>query len=205
MCLIWCLIILLALSGGLVYGNEATELHYKQLLYRDLTYLNVHAPLKMLNQSKAAAEIAASIISKRTLQWERDQDRQYHINHFLYQPVKYLVKNSKESILLATTASKLFMVRVALLVSYLPFYFLIAFVSVVEGLVQRDLRKFGGGRESTLLFHRAKLLIKPFFISVWLLYFILPITIPIHRFVIPSGIMFSLAVMLTMKSFKKYV
>ncbi len=205
MCLIWCLIVLGAFSGQLIYGNKVMEQHYKQVLHRDLTYLNTHAPVKIFNQSKAAAEIAASIMFNRSSRWASIQPHKLQINQLRYIPVKEFSKNISESIELIRISSKLFFVRVALLLFCLPFYFLLVFVSVVEGLVQRDLRKFGGGRESTLVFHRAKLLIKPFFIGAWVLYFILPISIPIHYFVIPSGILFSLAVMMTMKSFKKYV
>src|SRR3546814_18422025 len=48
-----------------------------------------------------------------------------------------------------------FLVRLLHLVLTLPLILLAAFVGLVDGLVRRDVRKFGAGRESGFFYHRA--------------------------------------------------
>ena len=42
-----------------------------------------------------------------------------------------------------------------------PAYLAIALMAVVDGLVCRDLRRFGGGLESGFLYHHLKTMIRP--------------------------------------------
>lgn len=58
----------------------------------------------------------------------------------------------------ALTGSQVIAIRAAILVSYLPWAGFLYALSLVDGIVQRSLRKYGGGRESSTLYHRAKYL-----------------------------------------------
>lgn len=49
-----------------------------------------------------------------------------------------------------------FIVRLLVLVLKLPPFLLAVFVGLVDGLVRRNIRKFGAGRESGFVYHRAK-------------------------------------------------
>jgi hypothetical protein len=46
-------------------------------------------------------------------------------------------------------------IRLAVMVSALPVFLLAGLVAVVDGLGQRDLRRFGGGREKGQVYHLA--------------------------------------------------
>jgi len=61
-----------------------------------------------------------------------------------------------ESYLIAAGFTVLtFIVRLLVLVLTLPLFLLAAFVGLVDGLVRRNIRKFGAGRESGFIYHRA--------------------------------------------------
>src|SRR5690606_11447281 len=67
-----------------------------------------------------------------------------------------------DSYLLAAAYTTLpFLVRLLVLALRLPLLLLAAFVGLVDGLVRRDIRRFGAGRESGFVYHRAKALLMP--------------------------------------------
>jgi integrating conjugative element membrane protein (TIGR03747 family) len=49
---------------------------------------------------------------------------------------------------------------------------LFTLVALVDGLVQRDLRRWGGGRESSFVYHYAKTAAMPLIIMAWVLYLV---------------------------------
>lgn len=63
------------------------------------------------------------------------------------------------------------LVLVLVLVLVLPLFIMAAFVGFVDGLVRRDVRKFGaGGRESGFIYHHAKALLMPQAVLPWVIY-----------------------------------
>ncbi|MGA4814808.1 TIGR03747 family integrating conjugative element membrane protein [Pseudomonas aeruginosa] len=54
-----------------------------------------------------------------------------------------------------------FLVRLLVLVLTLPLILTAAFVGLIDGLVRRDVRRFGAGRESGFIYHRAKASLMP--------------------------------------------
>ena len=59
------------------------------------------------------------------------------------------------------TVTQVFAVRMAVLTLAMPVFLLFGLVGVTDGLVQRDLRRWGGGRESSFVYHHAKRFIMP--------------------------------------------
>lgn len=58
----------------------------------------------------------------------------------------------------ALTGSQIIAIRAAILVSFLSWAGFLYVLALVDGIVQRWQRKYGGGRESSTLYHRAKYL-----------------------------------------------
>ena len=58
-----------------------------------------------------------------------------------------------------------FIIRFSILVLSIPLFIMAALTAVVDGLIRRDIRKFGAGRESSFIYHRAKKLIVPMIIA----------------------------------------
>jgi integrating conjugative element membrane protein (TIGR03747 family) len=52
--------------------------------------------------------------------------------------------------------TQVFSVRLAVLALAMPVFVTFGLVSIVDGLAKRDLRRWGGGRESSFIYHWAK-------------------------------------------------
>ena len=66
--------------------------------------------------------------------------------HKIYRPVA-------DFILAAMQVTQVFSVRLAILSLATPVFLLFSLVALVDGLVRRDLRRWGGGRESSFVYH----------------------------------------------------
>ncbi|GAH36588.1 unnamed protein product [marine sediment metagenome] len=98
-----------------------------------------------------------------------------------------------------------FLVRVVVLVMTLPLFALAAFVAFLDGVVQRDIRRFGAGRESGFVYHRARALIAPLALLPWGIYLSFPISIHPLWILLPSAALLSVAIRVTAATFKKYL
>ncbi|MGU0693669.1 TIGR03747 family integrating conjugative element membrane protein [Pseudomonas aeruginosa] len=98
-----------------------------------------------------------------------------------------------------------FLVRLLVLALTLPLFLMAAFVGFVDGLVRRDVRRFGAGRESGFLYHRAKASLMPLAVLPWVLYLALPFSLHPLLVLLPAAVLLGLAMSLTAGSFKKYL
>lgn len=98
-----------------------------------------------------------------------------------------------------------FCVRLVILTLTIPLFVLAAFTGLVDGLVQRDLRKFGSGRESSYLYHKARGTIFPFVMVPWVGYLALPISVSPFLILMPCAFFIGLSIHITALSFKKYL
>lgn len=111
-----------------------------------------------------------------------------------------------ENYLIAAAFTTLtFLVRLLVLVLTLPLIATAAFVGLIDGLVRRDVRRFGAGRESGFLYHRAKASLMPLAVLPWVTYLALPVSVHPLVILLPSAALLGLAVSLTAGSFKKYL
>jgi integrating conjugative element membrane protein (TIGR03747 family) len=94
-----------------------------------------------------------------------------------------------------------------LLICLMAIPFIVAFIilSCVDGLVQRDIRKHQGARESTFFFHKVKELLSKSVFIILLIYLAFPYMIPPIVMLIPLSIVISLILSLSLKNYKKYV
>ena len=67
------------------------------------------------------------------------------------------------ALLSAGNVTLTFLLRLAILLQALPLFALIIFVGLIDGLVRRDLRRFGAGHESGFVYHHARRMIS----SAW--------------------------------------
>ncbi|NCG54034.1 TIGR03747 family integrating conjugative element membrane protein [Serratia fonticola] len=98
-----------------------------------------------------------------------------------------------------------FVVRLMILTLSLPLFVLALLVGLTEGLVRRDLRRFGAGYESSFIYHHAKRSIKTALYTPWLLYLSLPFTVYPNLILLPAATWLGLAVCVTTATFKKYI
>ena len=118
--------------------------------------------------------------------------------HRLYRPVS-------DFILAAMQITQVFAVRLAILALAIPVFGLFTVVALVDGLVRRDLRRWGGGRESSFVYHYAKKAAIPLIIMAWVVYLALPFSLHPSWIILPFALAFSFTVTITASTFKKYL
>lgn len=95
--------------------------------------------------------------------------------------------------------------RCVILLLTSPLFVMAAIVGFTDGLVSRDLRRFGAGRESAFVYHHAKRMVTPIFLTGWLIYLSIPFSIHPNLFLLPCALLFGLMIAVATSSFKKYL
>jgi integrating conjugative element membrane protein (TIGR03747 family) len=108
-------------------------------------------------------------------------------------------------VLAAMQITQVFSVRLAILVLAMPVFLLFSLVALVDGLVKRDLRRWGGGRESSFIYHWAKRSALPLLVLTWVVYLALPFSVHPSFVILPFATLFALSVAVTAGTFKKYL
>lgn len=110
-----------------------------------------------------------------------------------------------EFVVAAMQVTQVFSVRLAVLTLAMPVFLLFGLIALVDGLVRRDLRRWGGGRESSFVYHYAKKAGLPMLVVTWVVYLALPFSLHPTWIVLPLGVLFGLSVTVTAGTFKKYL
>ena len=118
--------------------------------------------------------------------------------HGFYRPIA-------EFVIAAMQITQVFSVRLAILVLATPVFLLFSLLALVDGLVRRDLRRWGGGRESSFVYHYAKKAAIPLMVLAWVVYLSLPFSLHPTFVILPFAIMLALTVAVTASTFKKYL
>lgn len=111
----------------------------------------------------------------------------------------------EDFVLAAVYVTFTFGVRLTILVLATPLFLLATLTGFVDGLMRRDLRKFGAGRESSFVYHRAKRAVIPLLIVPWGIYLSLPFSLNPIAFLLPCAAILGAAVAITATTFKKYL
>ena len=98
-----------------------------------------------------------------------------------------------------------FFSRLMVLFLSLPTFILFGAVGFVRGLIARDLRTWGGGRETSGTYHLALRFLPDVSIGLWVVYLAMPITVNPFYVVGPVAIGFAFVLMQLTYRFKKYV
>jgi integrating conjugative element membrane protein (TIGR03747 family) len=101
--------------------------------------------------------------------------------------------------------AQIFAVRIAVLALAIPLFSLFGVLGVAEGLMRRDLRRWGGGRESSFLYHHSKRLLGPCICAASVLYLASPFSIHPSWAVLPLAMLLAIGVAVTIATFKKYL
>ena len=100
---------------------------------------------------------------------------------------------------------QVFSVRLAVLSLATPVFVLFGLVALVDGLVRRDLRRWGGGRESSFVYHYARRAVLPLVGVAWVAYLALPFSLHPAFIVLPFAALVAFAITVTASTFKKYL
>lgn len=217
-CLKWLLVslfisILVEWVGMVFWWPEQGLAHSQQMLVNELRYLGT----EVYRRAGAAYSVQmayhlADRVHDVIFEWTGLVELIYWItplpsaNESGIRPVLHrLYIPASEFVLAAMQMVQVFTVRLAILVLSLPVFVLFAWVALVDGLVLRDLRRWGGGRESSFVYHYARKVFLPVFLSAWVLYLVSPVSLHPSWILLPFALAFALAVTITVSTFKKYL
>jgi integrating conjugative element membrane protein (TIGR03747 family) len=103
-----------------------------------------------------------------------------------------------------SNVSQVFTLRLIILLLSLPLFLFAFAVGLVDGLVERDLRRWGGGRESSTVYELAKSAIGPTAIGAWMIYLGMPVSVDPSYVIVPFVFLFGFSVRVTTDRLKKY-
>ncbi|CAD5998956.1 MAG: TIGR03747 family integrating conjugative element membrane protein [Escherichia coli] len=98
-----------------------------------------------------------------------------------------------------------FLLRLTILLQVLPLFVLTIIIGLVDGLVRRDLRRFGAGHESGFVYHHARRMIVSSLVATGLVWLAVPVFfVPVY-ILISGAIIIGSVVCITTGAFKKYL
>ncbi|ECD5449787.1 TIGR03747 family integrating conjugative element membrane protein [Salmonella enterica] len=109
------------------------------------------------------------------------------------------------ALLSAGNVTLTFLLRLAILLQALPLFALIIVVGLIDGLVRRDLRRFGAGHESGFVYHHARRMISSSLIATGLVWLAEPVFLEPEYALMPGGILVGLTIAVAIGAFKKFV
>ncbi|MBZ7707527.1 TIGR03747 family integrating conjugative element membrane protein [Klebsiella oxytoca] len=98
-----------------------------------------------------------------------------------------------------------FLLRLAILLQALPLFALAIIIGLIDGLVRRDLRKFGAGHESGFVYHHARRMIGSSLAATGLAWLALPYDLDPKNVLMAGAMGVGLAVTVAIGTFKKYL
>ncbi|ELC7203529.1 DUF4400 domain-containing protein [Enterobacter hormaechei] len=98
-----------------------------------------------------------------------------------------------------------FMQRLICLAAMLPLICLCVVIGLTEGLVQRDLRRFGSGLESTFLHRYVIRSGSSVATTLWMFYLAQPLFLPAMLVLLPAALWFGIRVWMAAGSFKRWL
>ncbi len=109
------------------------------------------------------------------------------------------------ALLSAGNVTLTFLLRLAILLQALPLFALIITIGLIDGLVRRDLRRFGAGHESGFVYHHARRMIGSSLAATGLVWLVLPFVLVPEYILVPGVIVIGLVISTTIGTFKKHL
>lgn len=196
--------------GMTFFWDEPGSVHAQRMLEIEIEYLNDDFRKSIVTSSPAqfARELADSSYYYlfewtgliRFFQWAASEP-----TSDLHGYAHVIATGFWEYILAMIAVTQVFSVRLAILILSTPVIILALIAGFTDGLVQRDLRRWGGGRESSFLYHHAKKVIVPAILSAWVIYLAMPFSVHPSLIIVPFTILAGIAMAVSASTFKKYL
>lgn len=109
------------------------------------------------------------------------------------------------ALLSAGNVTLTFLLRLAILLQALPLFVLTITIGLVDGLVRRDLRRFGADHESGFVYHHAKRVIGSSLAATGLVWLTVPIILEPEYVFMPGAVLIGVAGSVATGAFKKHL
>jgi integrating conjugative element membrane protein (TIGR03747 family) len=203
--------ILIEFASLLLFWSDQGWRHSQAMLANELGWLSAHFKSSLIVQQPAPTIVQWLDFLNRWLLVKTgfanfsQQARASSQGHDLWSWANQLYVSIENFTLTAVYVAFTFVVRLAILILATPLFLLAALTGFVDGLMRRDLRKFGAGRESSFVYHRAKRAVIPLLVVPWIIYLSLPFTINPMVIFLPCSVMLGVTTAITAATFKKYL
>ena len=197
--------------GMTFFWDEPGSEHAKKMLEVEIEYLNDDFRKSIVTSSPAQfardmADTSYYYLFEWTglihfFQWAANTSPQTRLHQYAHD----IAASLWEYILAMIAVTQVFAVRLSILILATPVILLALIAGFTDGLVQRDLRRWGGGRESSFLYHHAKKVILPAILSAWVIYLAIPFSVHPSLIIVPFTLMAGIAMAVTSSTFKKYL
>lgn len=155
-------------------------------------------------QKETACLKGFSTISQGFFQFQNASSSAEH-NPFAREFIQTCSVMKNQILPLLSGALAVILKRFWVFITALPLFLMSLMIGLVDGLVQRDIRKFQGARESSLLFHTIRYSGTALFFLPLLLYFAWLSPVSPVWFFIPMAVAMGLWLTFSLRFFKKYV
>lgn len=194
------------------FWEDEGSLHAKNMLATEMQYLDA-------DFSRQVAGISPSVLASKVAQNTKsrlDSNRRwrnlvYNLSLPVYQTDNVAVEYGKRIIRASEPYRSsaydimiLYSVRVAVILMSLPLIALVTYAWVVDGLCQRELRKDGGGRESTSRFHLFAKYADIFLLAPFIFYLASPVATHPNWVLVPITIGVASLSYFGVSNYKKY-
>ncbi|MBT7209137.1 MAG: TIGR03747 family integrating conjugative element membrane protein [Gammaproteobacteria bacterium] len=210
--LAWLIAVAIEWGGMMVIWPEEGSTHSERMLKQELGYLNDDFATSITGSSPALAAFDAAIIVKffvfewtnliHFYDWLKNAPVDASSIRLSIARVAWTVSDYFQALMNTTL---IFAVRVTVATMSMPAFLLIGTAALIDGLVQRELRIYGGGIERAMVYHHVKPWIKPAVMSTWFFYLGIPFSIHPNLIFVPAMIVFGMAIFLTSALFKKHL
>ncbi|MFJ4089910.1 TIGR03747 family integrating conjugative element membrane protein [Pseudomonas psychrophila] len=203
--------ILIEFAGLMLFWGDQGWRHSQAMLTNELGWLSDHFKSSLIIQQPGQTIVQVLdflnqwLLVKTGFADFAQQARVSSQGNGFWSGINQLYVSIEDFVLAAVYVTFTFVVRLFILVLATPLFLLATLTGFVDGLMRRDLRKFGAGRESSFVYHRAKRAVMPLLVVPWIIYLSLPITLNPMSVFIPCAVLLGAVMTITATTFKKYI
>ena len=202
--------ILIEFAGLLLFWGDQGWRHSQAMLTNELGWLSEHFKASLILQQPGQTIVQLDFLNQWLLVKTgfvdfAQQARVSSQGNGFWSWTNQFYVSIEDFVLAAVYVTFTFVVRLTILVLATPLFLLATLTGFVDGLMRRDLRKFGAGRESSFVYHRAKRAVIPLLIVPWVIYLSLPFSLNPMAVFLPSAVMLGVTTAITAATFKKYI
>lgn len=164
----WGIGVLIEIGGSYTIWEEQGEGHIQSLVQEDLGYIAAAPRSVLIDDTSAFAKTIVEGVTypyerlglirlyRNQMKAERQRETQAALSKGMSAAASSLLGELSRYILISMFVLQDVLLRMSIAVFALPAFLLACVLGAVDGLMRRDLRRWGGGRESSFVYHHAK-------------------------------------------------
>ncbi|MBE8591330.1 TIGR03747 family integrating conjugative element membrane protein [Pseudomonas sp. MAFF 301449] len=203
--------ILIEFVGLLLFWGDQGWRHSQAMLTKELGWLGEHFKSSLLIQQPRPTIVQWLDVLNQWLLVKTgfadfaQQSRVPSQHNGFWSWTNQLYVSIEDFMLAAVFVTFTFVVRLTVLILSTPLFLLASFTGFVDGLMRRDLRKFGAGRESSFVYHRVKRAVVPLLVVPWIIYLSIPFSLNPMAVFLPCAVLLGVTMAISAATFKKYL